>query len=685
MTENEVNYINESIIFDDIERFVIKYINEFNYNKNHVSIYKNDIYTITIYIKTFCISELDLEIPQIDFATCYEKVKNNYKEINDDLIIAVVDKKIKSNYKYTIKVLKYGLFNPLSGVYLNSDYICEEEKIFFIQGIEDKLLSTRINLKMAKALYEEGVDIFDLSSPFYNDICYEYNSTKDIALKDRILEFFPNITLCDEGCDLIGVNLTSLTSICQCYYIEEKREKNLKEKVLEESEISYIEEIINSSNIYVIKCIKLLFNSDNMKKCYGAFIIIILMIFQIFFTVYFYLKGLYLINKYMFGITNKYIEYLSKKNQIIPSKKSFKVKTKSTLLTKNKNAPPKIRNISQNKSLNNESKSKQDLKLTKPNKKVEFKGGINLIINNNKDMKIKNNFEFKKPIPFINSNESKTPNSILYDEPSNMTCKYSLSNEKIDVYLQKSNNELLVNLKYDININFDEYFEPFFDEMDYDEAIRKDKRKFCKSYTDKLKDNQMIINTFFAYEPFKPKSIKLILLTLQISLYFFINGLFYDEDYISKIYHLEKETLSTLAERFFDNLFYAALAGIIINYIIEFFFIEESKIKKIIKMENKNILTLKFEVIKILKSIKLRYTLFIILSFTITIIALVHSLCFNIVYYHTMKEWLLFSLIIVISIQLATFLLYLLVTCLRFISFKVKSEKLFKLSRYLLR
>ena len=36
-----------------------------------------------------------------------------------------------------------------------------------------------------------------------------------------------------------------------------------------------------------------------------------------------------------------------------------------------------------------------------------------------------------------------------------------------------------------------------------------------------------------------------------------------------------------MAERFFDNLIYSALAGIIINYIIEFFFIEEKKIKKI--------------------------------------------------------------------------------------------------------
>ena len=95
-------------------------------------------------------------------------------------------------------------------------------------------------------------------------------------------------------------------------------------------------------------------------------------------------------------------------------------------------------------------------------------------------------------------------------------------------------------------------------------------------------------------------------------------------------------------------------------------------------MEKENTLSLKFEVIKILKSIKLRYTLFIIISFTITLITLFHSLCFNIVYNHTMKEWLLFSLIIVISIQLGSFLIYFLQTCLRFISFKFKSEKLFK-------
>ena len=165
-----------------------------------------------------------------------------------------------------------------------------------------------------------------------------------------------------------------------------------------------------------------------------------------------------------------------------------------------------------------------------------------------------------------------------------------------------------------------------------------------------------------------------------MNLYFFINGLFYDEEYISKIYHLEKDTFSTMADRFFDNLIYAALAGIIINYIIEFFFIEELKIKKILKMEKDNIFLLKYEMIKILKSIKTRYLLFIIISFIVCLVSLVHIFCFNIVYFHTMKEWIGFSLIIILSIQILSFLICLLQTALRFISFKFKSEKLFKLS-----
>ena len=56
-----------------------------------------------------------------------------------------------------------------------------------------------------------------------------------------------------------------------------------------------------------------------------------------------------------------------------------------------------------------------------------------------------------------------------------------------------------------------------------------------------------------------------------------------------------------MAERFFDNLIYAALAGIVISYIIDFFFIDEEKIRKIFKYEKENILVVKYEIAKVLK------------------------------------------------------------------------------------
>ena len=58
-----------------------------------------------------------------------------------------------------------------------------------------------------------------MSGPFYNDVCFKYNSKKDISLKDRVLEYFPNINLCDEGYDLIGINITTMTVICEYYFI----------------------------------------------------------------------------------------------------------------------------------------------------------------------------------------------------------------------------------------------------------------------------------------------------------------------------------------------------------------------------------------------------------------------------------------------------------------------------------
>ena len=242
-------------------------------------------------------------------------------------------------------------------------------------------------------------------------------------------------------------------------------------------------------------------------------------------------------------------------------------------------------------------------------------------------------------------------------------------------------NNLFSSVNDNIDININEYLENQLDDMDYDEAIRKENRKFCQCFLEKLKNEQIIINTFYSYEPIKPRAIKIVIFILDINLYFFVNGLFYDDDYISKVYHLQKDTFSTKAERFLDNLIFTALTGIIFNFIIELIFIEEIKIKRILKYEKDNILNLKYEITKIIKSIKKRYIIFVILTLIISFFTFIHIACFNIVYRHIMMEWIIFSLIIISIIQVATFLFCLFQAGLRVISIKCKSEKLFKLSQ----
>jgi len=630
---------------------------------------------MTIYIKNKCILELGLGIPEIDFGECYEKMINSENSLNGELIIAIIDKKIDS--KNNKKIIKYGMFSPLTGKYLNSDDFCKEDKITLIDNIENKLLEAKVNLEILKDFVNEGIDIFNMSSPFYNDICFQYNSKKDIALKDRVLEYFPNITLCEEGCELLGINMSTVTAICECYYSESKREDNIKNKVMEQTQIGLVEDIISSSNIYVVKCINLVLKKKTAKKCYGGFIMIGLISIEIICAIIYCKNNIYSINKYIFSITNKYIGYLHQKNH------------QNITLNENANKINEPPNHNKRKSVDNTRHNVRKYnKKSKTKRKTEVKGHFNFIFNNNND-KNKNNINDNKHNHHVlpNQNKMNYPKNyqVDYIYKSKNHKDFSYSSEKFFVSQQKSQvkndyDNLFFNINDNLDININDYIKNQYDEMDFDEAIRKDHRKFCACYVDKLKDNQIIINTFCSDEPIKPKSIKVLFLIFQLDLYFFINGLFYDEEYISKIYHLEKDTFFTMAERFFDNLIYAALAGIIINYIIEFFFIEEKKIKKILKIEKDNILILKYEMVKILKSIKTRYLLFIIISLIVSLIALVHTLCFNIVYFHTMPEWIVFSLIIILSMQMLSFVIYFLQTALRFISFKFKSEKLFNLS-----
>ena len=109
--------------------------------------------------------------------------------------------------------------------------------------------------------------------------------------------------------------------------MNQKKEDFLKDKVLDQAQLGAIEEMINQSNIYVIKCINLVLKFEIIKKAYGSFIIFTLIIIEIICTIIYCKDDINSINKYILGITNKFINSLSLlKPYSIKSRKSIKYK-----------------------------------------------------------------------------------------------------------------------------------------------------------------------------------------------------------------------------------------------------------------------------------------------------------------------------------------------------------------------
>ena len=148
------------------------------------------------------------------------------------------------------------MFDPINGTKLPADELCKDDKVVVQENLMSKLNDTNLDINSLLHLTGQNINIFNLSSDFYTDICYHYESNldKDVALQDRILIYFPNITLCEGGCETKGVNVTTLKAICECAFNNLKDTAILSNNILYQSQLGQIKEMISSTNIVIIKC-----------------------------------------------------------------------------------------------------------------------------------------------------------------------------------------------------------------------------------------------------------------------------------------------------------------------------------------------------------------------------------------------------------------------------------------------
>ena len=538
----------------------------------------------------------------------------------------------------------FSLYSPLDGSKLDAVNICRDVEIVVESNVLNILEESGVDYKNMEFMTGQNINIFDPKDAFYTDICFEFESPndRDITLGDRIKIYYPNVTLCEEGCSSKGVNLTSMKAICSCPFSDISGDKGKGSGFVSD----YVN-ILSSSNYMVLTCIKYCFK--NFGSSFGGFLMIICILIVVLMGLSFHYKDSKEIKKYIIDKTSAYLNYLNE---------AFKEEDKKTDI-KIKSNESKINDSKYSKSSKSESNSKikYESKSKAPNKQASE---VDVAKNQLESSERNGNLLMINKI-----NNSK--------EPFNSR----IINNKL-TYLNKS--QKVESVKEDFN----KYLAPDIDDLDFEEIIIQEKRTFKEYFWDSLKNKQIFIKTFYAQDIFRPKSIKIIAFILDLILYCIINAFFIGDDTISEIYHIEgKDPFFGFFNRALSRYVYAFLISGFINIILEIVFVEEKNMKKIFIREKRNVGNLKIRITKLSKAIIMQSYIFIIAVIAFFVIMMIYLLCFNYVYPHTQSEWVKSSILLIIIMQIISILYALLETSLRYIAFALKEEKFYNWSKIL--
>ena len=400
------------------------------------------------------------DISIIKLNECEKELRDHYKIDDDDTLLIFKIDYYEENL--LIPIVEYEIYSSKTKKKLDLS-VCNNIKINIF------LPTYNVN--------ENELFKYNLSSEYYNDICFIYTTINhtDITLYDRKNEYNNNnMSLCESNCTYKEYNKTTKKSKCECdikinffdiYEINFNKDKLI-------NKFKDIKKIIN---LNVMKCYKLLFTKDIVSNI-GNYILLSILLIIIINCVIFIFYGY----KTLYAI----IEHIIKIQKI------------------------KINNNNNNKIIKNKNKSK--VSRNNIGKSIKNKAGVDKkeknedsklkLTNNNKLKKMKKGKKKKK----INKNIINTTKEIQYDNFGNNYNDFELNN------------------------------------LSYDEALKIDKRNYKDYYFSLLRRKQILIFAFYTND-YNSRNIKICLFFFSFSLSLTINALFFNDTTMHKIYVDEGE------------------------------------------------------------------------------------------------------------------------------------------------
>ena len=606
------------------------------------------------------------DVSNIDFGECEEILKKaNGIPLSESLIIYKTD--IKTEDLSSTYVV-YEVYNPFNLKKLNLS-VCNDVQI----SIDVPITLNDDMDEIFDSLGNSGYNIFNKNDSFYQDVCTTYTTVNgtDMLLSDRQKDIYTesqNLSICQAGCLLLSYNKTSKKAKCNCSV--EEGSSNLKDLNVDNLFTKdAIEEnffkTLKNSNFLVLKCYKSLFTIDILKN-YGELLMSSIFIVFTILTIAFCITGPKTISSFINSIIRnkmnnqrnnlnkpkkKINNKVSKKNEkgvmglekLKEPPKKINIKNNIKNKGKIKNKKGKIGKIKTNKTDTNQSgkffqsniflnvnviKNKKSSKMLKKNhisvknvKKLSLKKATIFSVKNGKYGSLKNvkNISLKrKPSNKINIYKKKSVNLESHLKINSSVSPQIKNQEKTKIIFNKND------YRYK-NLNEQEL-----NSLEYKMAIEIDKRTYCQYYWSLLKKKQLLLFAFLPNNDYNIATIKITLFFINFALYFTINGFFFSDDSMHKIY--EDNGDYNLYYRI-PQIVYSTLIPAVINMILRTLALSEKTI-----IEFKEAMDLKSSLDKsksVESCLKIKFITFFLLSFIIMGFFWYFISCFCSVYINT--------------------------------------------------
>ena len=550
--EEEIIQIQDKILENINKSFTSSSYNTYNIDNGNEEIIKFNKLAMTLTTTDNQRNNIDNNVTIIDFSEC-EKILRKIYNISDDKKIYIFKIDVEQN-KMKIPKIEYDVYykeNENHLVELNLNY-CKDFR-------SNLLIPVEIN---------ENLDILNSSGGYYNDICYttKSNSGTDIILKDRKNEFiYNNKTVCQEDCIFIDYYKETKKVKCSCEIKEPSFSSSNMNIDINKLMNNFID-IKNIANIGLLKCYKKLFSFKDIIKNIGFLMIIPIFIFHLICIIIFY---------------SKLFKKLKKKIKKI-------ILSKATI-----NSLEKKQYSKHKKTLYNFSNKKEQNHFKKTQGKINFSNNIMFLkedINNTiKNHKINRNKKNKRE--FESNNE-------LYLKNNH---QYKSLKKKIR---KKRDKKTTKNIKKKIEFNEQEL-----NDLDYELALRYDKRLYCEYYLSLLKTRHNLIFSFYYNKDYNSKLIKISLFFFGFVSDFAINALFFNDNTMHKIYE-DKGKFKFLYQ--LPQIIYSFLISYIFNIPLNILALSDDDIFKLKNDKSNNNLQRKQK--NLLKKLRFKFLLYFIFN-----------------------------------------------------------------------